>query len=75
MRKVWVVVANSSLSKIYKNQGNLLVEYKTMEHPESRLKRDDLVTDKRVEDPKRRIWNGHDERPYLSKGDRSKNFC
>lgn len=53
MKKVWVVVANSSLSKIYRNEGNVLVEYKTMEHPESRLKRDELVSDKPGRMPQR----------------------
>jgi len=43
----WLVTANSSIARIYKIQGGFsLQEIKVLEHPESRLKSGDLVSDK-----------------------------
>ncbi len=47
MRKVWIVVANSSLAKIYQAvDGHTLTEKKSFEHPETHLKDNELVTDR-----------------------------
>lgn len=45
MRKIWVVVANSSTAKIYVNNAHKLVEKKSLEHIESHLRDQDLVSD------------------------------
>ncbi len=42
----WIVVANSSLARIYKKDKKNLIEIKLFEHPESRLHNRDLVDDK-----------------------------
>lgn len=43
----WLVTANSSVARIYQIQGGFsLQEIKVLEHPESRLKAQDLVSDK-----------------------------
>ncbi len=47
MRKVWIVVANSGLCKIFRAENrNTLHEFKTIEHLESHLKGCDLMSDK-----------------------------
>lgn len=46
-KETWVLVANSSLARIYKlEHQNHLTELKVLEHPESRLHNSDLVSDK-----------------------------
>lgn len=46
-KETWVLVANSSLARIYKlEHKNHLTELKVLEHPESRLHNSDLVSDK-----------------------------
>ena len=43
----WLLVANSSLARIYKlDKNHQLTELKVLEHPESRLRNSDLVEDK-----------------------------
>ncbi len=43
----WLLVANSSLARIFKiEKGHSLVEITVLEHPESRLRNLDLVSDK-----------------------------
>lgn len=47
MRKVWVVVANSSKSIIYRAESvNTLVEHKVLEHKESHLSDNQLIADR-----------------------------
>ncbi len=47
MRKVWIVVANGSQSKIYRAENvNTLVELKEFRHEEGHLKRDELNSDR-----------------------------
>lgn len=47
MRKVWIIVANSSDAKILKAESvNHLVEIRNLEHLESRLPNRELATDK-----------------------------
>lgn len=46
-KETWIVVANSSIARIYKLENkNHLVELTVLEHPESRLHNRDLVSDK-----------------------------
>ncbi len=46
MRKVWIVVANSTQAKIYQAESaNKLVEKKFMEHVEGHLRASELVSD------------------------------
>ena len=46
MRKVWVVVANRSDSKIYRAENvNTLVEHKSLTHKEAHLNDHDLIAD------------------------------
>ncbi|BBD77380.1 host attachment protein [Hydrogenophilus thermoluteolus] len=51
MKKTWVVVANASTAKIYQalNAKGELALITTLSHPESRLRNQDLVTDKQKE--------------------------
>lgn len=43
----WLVIANSSIARIFKiEKRHILHEVKTLEHPESRLRNSDLVSDK-----------------------------
>ncbi len=47
MRKVWVVVANSSYSKIYRAENtHVLLEHQTFSHEESHLPARELVSDR-----------------------------
>lgn len=48
MKKVsWLIIANSSLARIFKfEKKNELIELKVFEHPESRLRNSDLVSDR-----------------------------
>lgn len=47
MRKVWIVVANSSSAKIYQAENTQkMIEKKSLEHFESHLKDEDLLSDK-----------------------------
>lgn len=43
---IWVVVANSSVARIYSGPNAHLEELETLEHPESRLHGRDIVTDR-----------------------------
>lgn len=46
-KETWLLVANSSLARIYKIVNrNQVIELKVLEHPESRLHNGDLVSDK-----------------------------
>ena len=45
-KETWIVVANSTLARLFKLNNRELVEMTTMVHPESRLHDRDLVTDK-----------------------------
>jgi len=45
-KSLWVLVANSSIARIFKKEGSNLVQIKLLEHPESRLHNRDLVSDK-----------------------------
>lgn len=46
MRKVWIVVANSSYSKIYRAENaHKIIDFKTLEHAESHMHAQDLVSD------------------------------
>jgi len=46
-KNTWLVVASSSMARIFKVEGiDKLQEIKTLEHPESRLRNLDLVSDK-----------------------------
>jgi protein required for attachment to host cells len=46
-RKAWLLVANSSIGRVFQfEKGNQLVELGVFEHPESRMKNSDLVSDK-----------------------------
>jgi len=45
-KSLWVVVANSSIAKVFKKESSSLTELKVLEHPESRLHNRDLVSDK-----------------------------
>lgn len=46
MRKVWIVVANSCVAKIYRAENvETLVEHKSFEHQESHMPSRDLVSD------------------------------
>jgi len=61
MRKVWVVVANSSLAKFYSAENPHLVEKKVLEHYESHLHPHDLYSDRSGEtNPKM----GSHRKPY-----------
>lgn len=44
-KETWVVVANSSCARIFKLDKNKLHEIRSMEHPESRLRNSELVSD------------------------------
>lgn len=45
-KELWILVANSSVARIFKKNGSSLVSVKVLEHPESRLHNRDLVSDK-----------------------------
>jgi len=46
-KETWVVVANSSLARIFKLEKNqILIETEILEHPQSRLHNQDLVDGK-----------------------------
>lgn len=46
MRKIWIVVANSTYSKIYRAEDTRkIVEFKTLEHLEGHMKAQELVSD------------------------------
>ncbi|GAB6050366.1 host attachment protein [Hydrogenophilus islandicus] len=51
MKKTWVVVANASMAKIFQacNAKGELELITTLNHPESRLRNQDLVTDRQME--------------------------
>lgn len=54
MRKVWVVVANSSLSKIYRAENtHTLVEHQLFEHKESQMPARALVSDRQGRETQR----------------------
>jgi len=46
MKTLWIVVANSSVAKIFTKKGSSLEAIKLLNHPESRLHNRDLVSDK-----------------------------
>lgn len=55
MRKVWIVVANGSQSKIYRAENvNTLIEHKDFQHKEAHMNRADLSSDR----PGRSSQNG-----------------
>lgn len=46
-KESWLIIANSSLARIYKiEKDHHLEEVKVLEHPESRLRNSDLVSDR-----------------------------
>lgn len=45
-KEVWIVVASSALARIFRLEGQKLVEMETMIHPEARFSEKDLVSDK-----------------------------
>ena len=45
-KETWIVVANSALARIFRLEGQKLVEMETMIHPEARMAEKDLVSDK-----------------------------
>lgn len=45
-RETWVLVANSSVARVYRLEKHNLVEHALFDHPQSRLHNRDLVSDK-----------------------------
>jgi protein required for attachment to host cells len=46
-RRTWLLVANSSIARLFEfEKGNTLVELGVFEHPESRMKNSELVSDR-----------------------------
>jgi len=45
-KALWVLIANSSVARVYKKEGTNLTQIKILDHPESRLHNRDLVSDK-----------------------------
>jgi hypothetical protein len=45
-KQSWIVVANSTIARVFKLEKLKLTELECLIHPESRLKQQDLVSDK-----------------------------
>lgn len=58
MKKVWVVVANSSIAKIYRAEGSNLTEHSIFYHDEGHLHASDLLSDRQGQETYSSICGG-----------------